>query len=96
MIGKPYQPVQPTVSISGIEASLELLAMRLGELHEQINYLQEHTAFVSIQPMGGGADCAAGVNHPVKSFVRAKIDELAESVEIATSRVMNIRCNLDQ
>lgn len=94
MIGKPTQVDSMS---SGIEASLEALANRIGELHEQLTYLQEHAAFVSM-PTEVNESVKSPVTNlqPAKSLVRAKIDELAEGVEIATTRVLHVRCHLDQ
>lgn len=93
MIGKP-EPV--VTEVWGIESALAALQQRMGVLHEQISYLQEHTAFVSLPTncFEHGDECK-DANQPVKSPVRATIDEITTSVEIATSRVMHVRCNLD-
>jgi len=93
MIGKPTPAV---TEVYGVESALEALANRLGSLHEQISYLQEHAALVSLPPSPCYAeDETPPVNQPVKSPVRAKIEGIITSVEIATSRVMRVRCNLD-
>lgn len=93
MIGKP-EPV--ATEVWGIESALAALHQRMGALHEQITYLQEHTAFISLPTnCFESGDEGKPVTQPIKSPLRATIDEIVTSVEIATSRVMHVRCNLD-
>jgi len=92
MIGKPVSA--PTADAQNIDASLARLGNRLGELHEQLSYLEEALKPISVEVHDTSVD-GVNTNPQAKSEVRETIDEFIGSVIIATDRTMRIRCNLD-
>lgn len=93
MLGKPVTP--PSEDAAGIPAALARLSSRIGELHEQLSYLEEATRTISLPAPAGCNNEAPNAVSPVKSDIRAIIDEYASSVQFAMERVMRVRCDLD-